>query len=273
MVQLSKPQIHSVLLEILKVVDKFCKEKGLRYSIAYGTLLGAVRHKGFIPWDDDIDILMPRPDFERFVSEFGKEPGARYRCLYNTENENERFMHFFAKVHDSWTVSHQGDFVKYRFGLNIDVFPVDGKPEDVNVQKKMERMLSTCSHRLNICGTKFRLFNIHQPLIPKISAHLHCEQYWLDKMRKTMSQYDFDKCAMSGSVSVRYNGLREIFDRSMFENYTELEFEGFRFSAFSEWDKFLKQQYDDYMQLPPENKRKTHNITAYIKDGYNISEL
>ena len=86
MVQLSKPQIHSVLLEILKVVDKFCKEKGLRYSIAYGTLLGAVRHKGFIPWDDDIDILMPRPDFERFVSEFGKEPGARYRCLYNTEN-------------------------------------------------------------------------------------------------------------------------------------------------------------------------------------------
>ena len=152
MVQLSKPQIHSVLLEILKVVDKFCKEKGLRYSIAYGTLLGAVRHKGFIPWDDDIDILMPRPDFERFVSEFGKEPGARYRCLYNTENENERFMHFFAKVHDSWTVSHQGEFVKYRFGLNIDVFPVDGKPEDVNVQKKMERMLSTCSHRLNICG-------------------------------------------------------------------------------------------------------------------------
>ena len=109
MVQLSKPQIHSVLLEILKVVDKFCKEKGLRYSIAYGTLLGAVRHKGFIPWDDDIDILMPRPDFERFVSEFGKEPGARYRCLYNTENENERFMHFFAKVHDSWTVSHQGE--------------------------------------------------------------------------------------------------------------------------------------------------------------------
>ena len=92
-------------------------------------------------------------------------------------------------------------------------------------------------------------------------------------MRKTMSQYDFDKCAMSGAVSVRYNGLREIFDRSMFENYTELEFEGFRFSAFSEWDKFLKQQYDDYMQLPPENKRRTHNITAYVKDGYSISEL
>ena len=103
MVQLTKPQIHSVLLEILKEVDSFCKEKGLRYSMAYGTLLGAVRHKGFIPWDDDIDILMPRPDFERFVTEFGKEPGARYRCLYNTDNENECFMHFFAKVHDSWT--------------------------------------------------------------------------------------------------------------------------------------------------------------------------
>lgn len=273
MVQLTKPQIHSVLLEILKEVDSFCKEKGLRYSMAYGTLLGAVRHKGFIPWDDDIDILMPRPDFETFVAEFGKEPGARYRCLYNTDNENECFMHFFAKVHDSWTVSKQGNSVKYRFGLNIDIFPVDGKPDDVNVQKKMERMLSSCSHRLNICGTGFRLFDFHQPLFSKLSAHLHGEQYWIRKMQETMRKYDFDKCAKAGSVSVKYNGLREIFDRSMFENYTELEFEGLRFPAFTGWEEFLSQQYGDYMQLPPENKRRTHNIIAYLKDGYDMANV
>ncbi len=266
MKKLDKNQIHTILLEILKTVDIFCRKNGLRYSMAYGTLLGAVRHKGFIPWDDDIDILMPRPDFERFVASFGREPGSRYRCLYNTDNGNECFRHFFAKVHDSWTVSYQGDMVKYKFGLNIDVFPVDGKPDDVKEQYRMEKMLSSCSHRLNICGTKFNLFNFHQPLIPKIVAHLRGEEYWISKMKDKMLEYDFDKCSKAGSVSVRYNGLREIFDHSMFENYTELEFEGCKFSAFVGWDEFLSQQYGDYMQLPPEGKRRTHNIVAYMKD-------
>ena len=265
MKKLNRDEIHGILLNILMEVDKFCKENGLRYSMAYGTLLGAVRHKGFIPWDDDIDILMPRPDFEKFVTSFGKDPDARYRCLYNTDNGTECFMHFFAKVHDSRTVSLQGDLVKYKFGLNIDVFPIDGKPDDVNVQRRMEKMLSSCSHRLNICGTKFSLFNLHQPLIPKIAAHLRGEQYWISKMEKAMRRYDFSTCRKAGSVSVRYNGLREIFDRSMFENYTELEFEGHMFAAFSGWDEFLSRQYGDYMQLPPENKRRTHNITAYLR--------
>lgn len=74
--KLSHREIQLYLLEILKSVDAFCVKEGIRYSMAYGTLLGAVRHKGFIPWDDDIDLLMPRPDYERFVSTFGKEPGS-----------------------------------------------------------------------------------------------------------------------------------------------------------------------------------------------------
>ena len=121
--QLSLEEIHACLLDILKSVDKFCLENNLRYSIAYGTLIGAVRHKGFIPWDDDIDLLMPRPDFDRFVATFGREPGARYRCLYNARNEDENFIHFFAKVHDTHTVSTQGKFEKYKFGVDIDIFP------------------------------------------------------------------------------------------------------------------------------------------------------
>ena len=264
---LSQDEIHTYLLDILKEVDSFCTRNGLRYSMAYGTLLGAVRHKGFIPWDDDIDILMPRPDFDRFVKTFGNEEGgARYRCLYNTVNADECFVHFFAKVHDTHTVSLQGKSEKYRFGLNIDVFPVDGKPDDINVQRSMERKLSSWSHRLNICGTRFNLLDFHQPIVSKLEAHLFGPEHWVRKCDALMRSYDFDKCRLAGSVSVMYNGLKEIFEKEMFENYTELEFEGCRFKAFSQWEKFLVQQYGDYMQLPPVNKRRTHDITAYVKE-------
>ena len=121
-------EIHTYLLDILKAIDAFCTQNGIRYSMAYGTLIGAARHKGFIPWDDDIDLLMPRPDFERFISTFGKEEDARYRCIYRVNTPQEYYKHIFAKVHDSWTELKQD---KYRFGLYVDIFPVDGKPDDV----------------------------------------------------------------------------------------------------------------------------------------------
>ena len=104
MQKLSHREIQLYLLDILKAVDAFCAKEGIRYSMAYGTLLGAVRHKGFIPWDDDIDLLMPRPDYERFVATFGKDPDSRYRCLCHKEGvKGDRFVHFFAKLHKATT--------------------------------------------------------------------------------------------------------------------------------------------------------------------------
>jgi len=126
MQKLSHREIQLYLLDILKAVDSFCRNTGIRYSMAYGTLLGAVRHKGFIPWDDDIDLLMPRPDYERFVSTFGKAPGSRYRCLCHEEGvKGDRFVHFFSKVEDVKTKSLQGRGYEYDFGLNIDIFPIN----------------------------------------------------------------------------------------------------------------------------------------------------
>lgn len=264
--QLTDKEIHDCLLNILKDVDEFCRQNGLRYSLAYGTLIGAVRHHGFIPWDDDIDIQMPRPDFERFIREYGREPGARYRCLYNTVNEEERFQHFFAKVHDTHTVCIQGKSVVYKFGVNLDVFPIDGRPDDTREQRKMERQLSSWAHRLNICSTKLDLFNFHQPLRAKLQAHIFGPKHWVKKCNELMRRYDFETSNFAGLVSTVYNGLGGVFDRGLFEEYTLLEFEGSRFKAFSRWDEFLSKYYGEYMKLPPVHKRRSHHTTAYLKE-------
>lgn len=264
---MSLEQIHECLLDILRDVDRFCTDNGIRYSLAYGTLIGAVRHKGFIPWDDDVDLLMPRPDFERFVASYGQDRNARYRCLYRTDDGESRFLHFFAKVEDSWTVCRQGRSENYSFGVSLDIFPVDGKPADSSVWPRFERRLTSCAHRLNICSTKFDLFNFHQPLLSKIEAHLRGPRYWIEKCDESMKAYPFGSSEYAGSVSCTHNGTREIFRKELFENYTRLEFEGSMFMAFRDWETFLVQQYGDYMQLPPVGKRATHGMTAYYRHG------
>jgi len=259
MARIQNDGIQGYLLDIMKCIDAFCTTRGLRYSMAYGTLIGAVRHQGFIPWDDDIDILMPRPDFERFVKEFNDSEG-RYRCVFQTSNEYENFQHIFAKVHDSWTsIKGQGNC---RFGLYVDVFPVDGKPDDVQTQRWMERKLTHYAHRLNICETRFNPFNTHQPLPANISAHLLGPAHFIKAAEKIMRQYRYEDCRKAGAVSMTRNGVREVFDKDLFEHYTTLEFEGCRFQAFADWETFLVQQYGDYMQLPPLKDRRTHGITA-----------
>ncbi|MFR5682857.1 MAG: phosphorylcholine transferase LicD [Clostridia bacterium] len=123
---MSLEEIKSIQLDILSQVANYCDRNGLRYFLAYGTLLGAVRHKGYIPWDDDIDIMMPRPDYMQFINSFNNEKCAlRVGSHYLDKN----YPYVIAKVYDTSTLCKENIDVEYSIGINIDVFPIDGLPE------------------------------------------------------------------------------------------------------------------------------------------------
>ncbi|MDY3784069.1 MAG: LicD family protein [Candidatus Cryptobacteroides sp.] len=253
------------LLDIVKDVDAFCRQNGLRYSLAYGTLLGAVRHKGFIPWDDDLDIMMPRPDFEVFVATYGKDPASPYRCLYNTRGKEEYFVNFFAKVHDTRTVSIEARMPSYRFGLNIDVFPIDGKPS--TGQAAFEKECSSIIHRIYLRQRPFFPWSLHDPLLPKIEAHAHSLDYWIEKINSRMLSFSYSDSQFRGALPTRRNGTKEVFPKEVFDSFRDIEFEGETLMSIQDPDRFLRQVFgEDYMTPPPEGKRKTHSLTVYLKD-------
>ena len=132
-------EAKKMMLDILKTVAKFCDENNLRYFIFYGTYLGALRHKGYIPWDDDIDIAMPRPDYEKFMEIFHAENLAVW-----TWRKDNKYLLPFAKVYDTRTEVHENADFGETFGVNIDIFPLDGLPKKQSQIKRRVEYMRFC---------------------------------------------------------------------------------------------------------------------------------
>ena len=140
-------QLWSVEIEMLDAFDTVCKKYGLRYSLAYGTLLGAVRHKGFIPWDDDLDIMMPREDYQRLFEIWSKEVDSEY-FLQDYTTDTEDYVNSFAKIrkkHTDFITSEEEKTVRYHTGIFIDIFPGDKYPDG-----KVERIEFYVNAALNL---------------------------------------------------------------------------------------------------------------------------
>lgn len=258
-------------LEILKAFDKFCKDNELIYTLVGGTLLGAIRHKGFIPWDDDIDVGMPRPDYEKFFEAVRADGGIKTdsgKTLELIPDRGDNAKLPFLKLVDTDYVieSAGGEETEH---IWIDIFPVDGYPADdekaAKLCKKMLHYRRVAFYNLNN-GKGKRGVKKAAAKLYSIYARMYGTQKALRKISETVKKYPYEKSDFIGILTWGLYGAGERINKHSFDNIVELSFEDGKFSAISNWDEYLKGIYGDYMTLPPENKRGTHGFKVYLKE-------
>lgn len=254
MISLTTNQVKAIELDILKAFAAYCDLHGLKYFLAYGTLIGAVRHKGFIPWDDDIDVLMLRDDYERF-SELMKEREINSHLEWKSI-ENGKYHAPFGKVIDTRTVSDI-----YGRGLDdglwIDIFPIDNYTE--------ECMKKNTFWRKVFIAKDTKCFALNKKGIGKFITKLIF--FWISKetivWNNRMRAVNTPESGLYANMLWEAYPQKAFFTKEMFASQAEVIFEGHTFKTVADVDGFLNRCYGNYMQLPPENKRVAHYVKAY----------
>lgn len=264
MKELALASIREIEVKILNEVSTFCEHNDIRYFLSSGTLLGAVRHKGFIPWDDDIDIMLPRPDYEKFLEYF--KSSASLKIHYYTTDDKYFFP--FIKVSDASTILKRPGF-NTQYGVNIDIFPIDGAPD--NDEEIKLRLKKIARYKLWAYIKSTRSFKTNNPvkklgfICLKIALSIIPAKKILANMNKLGASTDYNSASRRGMVTWGY-GLKEICPKQVFDEAVMVEFENDFYRCPKGYKTYLSNLYGDYKQLPPVEKRVTnHNFRAYAK--------
>lgn len=248
--------------QILIDLDKFCREHDIRYTVAYGTLLGTIRHGGWIPWDDDIDIHMLRPDFERFIREYKSE---RFELL---QPMRPKRWEFFARVVDPNTVVEFKQFPKSPFGVWLTIFPVDNRPDDEAEWQKMKRKVDKYATYARLrfgTLTRSRWRNICKHLTHFIFKPIPLK--WINGNIVRIMNDMAEKRTKNRIVWVSFNKY-ETYPYECFEEYTDMMFGNIKVRGIKGYDAYLTGSYGDYMTPPPKEVQAntTHDFVAYYID-------
>lgn len=250
-------------LEILKDVHQFCVDNQIPYSISDGTLIGAVRHKGFIPWDDDIDVIMRRPDFNRFCRIY-KSP--RFNLKYKELDNDSQVS--YARVYDSKQTYARpiSRWCRDEVGVCIDILPVDGLIEDKDECRKYykrSRFYFICNQSLRIALNPFdynKSFRYNVILFFKKVLSLNGLTIdWLcRKIINRAKAIEYGTTKYWGNLSSMCDGIMDYHRLEIFTSTTLIDFEDTKVMVMNGFEEYLRDKYNDYMKLPPKEKRTNH---------------
>lgn len=260
MTELTLKELKKIELDILKMFDAFCKEHNIKYYLSHGTLLGAIRYKKFIPWDDDVDLLIPREDYNRMISLF--KDTERYRLFAFEKDSDYRFP--IAKLCDMTTRKDEfGNNNGVALGVDIDLFPLDAWADDLDEAKKEVAYIKKNMYYLSL--TKLKKPDSANPLkrfvmtLIMAFCKLLGSGFFIKRIIKASHRDEQKGSRYVGAKSWCVYGERGIIPAEAFSDSVEIEFEGQMFPAPIGYDTYLTCLYGDYLPEPPKEKQKTHH--------------
>lgn len=267
MTKLEINQILTIQLDILTAIHQFCCKNEINYSLACGTLLGARRHQGYIPWDDDIDIYLLREDYDKLISSFPET----YKGLYKIASleRDPKWDRAYAKAYHCKTIFKEAISSNYPLGICIDIFPIDSVPKSPDEWRKYNRKRLFVQNLFSLkCMTLSNDRSLIKNLILLMSKVLLLP--WSRRyIAKRISQ--IAQCYNGTDSDLVFENVLGIiakrpFPKRFFLSMVDIRFENRIFRAFADADKYLEHTYGDWHKLPPEEKRITHHaFEAYLK--------
>ena len=258
------------ILEIVKAIDAVCKEHNLRYYLWAGTMLGAVRHGGFIPWDDDLDIAMPRNDYD-LLMQHCNEWLPEYLEVVSYETDPQNYPLPFAKVQDARTTLIERMHLRYVGGIYLDVFPLDGQPQSRIAQQ---------IHFMRYQWLKKALYFVHRDpyrhghgpssWLPLLCRKIYTMQELQQKIKNLQKTYDFDAC---DNIVDHDDGLKGVMPKSLVGKPTPIAFENITLMGVEHPHEYLSRKYGNYMVIPQGNHQRQHNFHLLdLEHGYKTNE-
>lgn len=271
MKELTLREIQLGELEVLKKLAEICRENNLKYFIAYGTLLGAVRHKGFIPWDDDVDVIMPRDDYNQLVEWCRDHAGELKHFVLKHYSLDKKYIYPIARLCDTRYQVDYKDSIDYGLGLFIDIYPFDGCGDNIKEAKKIEKSFKNIRACIAVAGNPHFIASKTAFWRNCIKIPLYCYaktrgiNHLLSKLDRCAQKHKYEDsklvyCTVWGNTNYSV-------EKSIFDDVVYMNFEGFQFPAPAQYDRWLKNIYGDYMAFPPKEDRIAHHCyKAYRKD-------
>lgn len=263
--------IQQVSLEILKDVHSFCVSNNIRYTLYGGTMIGAIRHKGFIPWDDDVDIAMPRPDYERFLSLYHSQHG--YKLFASGSEESYLAFSRVCEMRRTFVINSQMPWANAPTGVWIDIFPLDGAPDTTEECENRLKVLKKLWKRSCYARSAKSTFSFAKGAIEKAKMlikktiyndYIITPQKVILKYTKEATLYEWGQTNYFWNCSYLRYGMKEYQDICDFQSTILVPFENDMFCVCNGYDHLMRTKYGDYMEMPPIEKQKSnHALCSY----------